>query len=184
MNMYHAHKHIYTHTYHTKSSNTSREKENKYGFLCIWILYKVLCIYIDMNSHFILSGCAVSDFLHFTGQPAVQLHYTCTVQFVSKRFPKLWNILSAAWPAHRSASAQDAFTHRERMALKKYVYVWCLEPVQVAQYTPAIVQEGVLKINGCMLTRFDMLHKNSHLWSRDTAKQKKQAILAKDVRCE
>lgn len=174
---------IHTHTHHAQSSNISREKENKCGFLCIWILYKVPCIYIDMNSRFILSGCAVSDFLHFTGQPAVQLHYTCTVQFVSKRFPKLWNISSAAWPAHRSASARGASTHIERMALKKNIYVWCLEPIQVAQYTPAIVQEWVLKINGCMLTRFDMLHKSSHLWSHDTAKQKKQqAILAKDVR--
>lgn len=119
MNIYHAHKHIYTHTPHVQSSNIGRVKENKCGFLCIWILYKLPCIYIDMNSRFILSGCAVSDFLHFTGQPAVQLHYTCTVQFVSKRFPKLWNILSAAWPAHRSASARGASTHIERMALKK-----------------------------------------------------------------
>lgn len=185
VNIYHAHKHINTHTHHAQSSNISREKENKCGFPCIWILYKVPCIYIDMNSRFILSGCAVSDFLHFTGQPAVQLHYTCTVQFVSKRFPKLWNILSAAWPAHHSASARGASTHRERMALKENIYVWCLEPIQVAQYTPAIVQEWVLKINGCMLTRFDMLHKSSHLWSHDTAKQKtQQAILAKDVRRE
>lgn len=38
----------------------------------------------------------------------------------------------------------------------------------------------VLKINGCMLTRFDMLYKGRHLWSYDTAKQKtQQASLAK-----
>lgn len=124
MNIYRAHKHISPHTHTcthtcTHSSNISREEGNKCVFLCIWILYKVPCIYIDMNSPFILSGCAVSDFLHFTGQPAVQLHYTCTVQFVSKRFPKLWNILSAAWPAHRSASAQGAGVHTERMAPEK-----------------------------------------------------------------
>lgn len=127
MNIYHAQKHIYTHTPHAQSSNISREKENKCVFLCIWIVYKVPCTYIDMNSRFILSGCAVSDFLHFTGQPAVQLHYTCPVQFVSKRFPKLWNILSAAWPAHHSASARGASTHIARMAQKKfsvYIYVY------------------------------------------------------------
>lgn len=190
MNIYHAQKHIYTHTPHAQSSNISREKENKCVFLCIWIVYKIPCTYIDMNSRFTLSDCAVSDFLHFTGQPAVQLHYTCPVQFVSKRFPKLWNILSAAWPAHRSASAWGASTNIERMEQKNLVYIYiyiCLmvEPIQVAQYTPAIVQEWVLKINGCMLTRFDMLHKSSHLWSHDTAKQKKQqAVLAKDVQRE
>lgn len=125
MNIYHAQKHIYTHTPHAQSSNISREKENKCVFLCIWIVYKVPCTYIDMNSRFILSGCAVSDFLHFTGQPAVQLHYTCPVQFVSKRFPKLWNILSAAWPAHHSASARGASTHIERMAQKEFsVYIY------------------------------------------------------------
>lgn len=125
MNIYHAQKHIYTHTPHAQSSNISREKENKCVFLCVWIVYKVPCTYIDMNSRFTLSDCAVSDFLHFTGQPAVQLHYTCPVQFVSKRFPKLWNILSAAWPAHRSASARDASTNIERMAQKIfYIYIY------------------------------------------------------------
>lgn len=130
MNIYHAQKDIYTHTPHAQSSNISREKENKCGFLCVWIVYKVPCTYIDMNSRFTLSDCAVSDFLHFTGQPAVQLHYTCPVQFVSKRFPKLWNILSAAWPAHRSASARCASTNIERMAQKKfsiYIYIYMFD---------------------------------------------------------
>lgn len=184
MNIYRAHKHISPHTHTcthtcTHSSNISREEGNKCVFLCIWILYKVPCIYIDMNSPFILSGCAVSDFLHFTGQPAVQLHYTCTVQFVSKRFPKLWNILSAAWPAHRSASAQGAGVHTERMAPEKK-NVSCLEPRTSGPTHHCHCSGVVLKINGCMLTRFDMLHKSSHLWSHDTAKQRKQqAILAK-----
>lgn len=145
MNIHHAHKHIYPHTHHAQSSNISREKGQKCVFLCVWILYKVPCMYIDMNPRFILSGCAVSDFLHFTGQPAVQLHYACTVQFVSKRFPKLWNILSAAWPVHRSAAARSAPTRIERMAPKKNIYVWCLEPIRVAQSTPAIVQEWGFK---------------------------------------
>lgn len=48
----------------------------------------------DMNSRFILSVCAVSDFPHFTGHPAVYLLCSCTLQFVSKRFPKSQNILS------------------------------------------------------------------------------------------
>lgn len=66
---------------------------NKCAFVCMWTpcVSRVLCMFCtrDMNSCFILSACAESDFSHFTGHPAVQLHHTCTLQFVSKRFPQI-----------------------------------------------------------------------------------------------
>lgn len=78
---------------------------SKRAFVYVWTLCvsKVLCmlLHTDMNSRFILSACAVSDFAHFTGHPAVQLHCTRTLQFVSKRFPKSQNISSAVQCAPR-----------------------------------------------------------------------------------
>lgn len=48
----------------------------------------------------------------------------------------------------------------------------CLEPCGLAHRCH---RAGVVfKINGCVLTRFDMLCKGRHLWSHDTAKQKTQ----------
>lgn len=76
--------------------------ENNPQQTCFCLCVNSLCeqstvhvLHRDMNSCFILSACAVSDFPHFTGHPAVQLHRTCTLQFVSKRFPKSQNVLSA-----------------------------------------------------------------------------------------
>lgn len=52
------------------------------------------------------------------------------------------------------------------------------EPCGLAYYCHYVAV--VLKINGYMVTRFDMLYKGRHLWSYDTAKQKtQQASLAK-----
>lgn len=63
---------------------------------------------------------------------------------------------------------------------RKKKNVSCLEPRTSGPTHHCHCSGVVLKINGCMLTRFDMLHKSSHLWSHDTAKQRKQqAILAK-----
>lgn len=115
-----------------------------------------------MNSCFILAACAVSDFPHFTGHPAVQPHRTCTLQFVSKRFPKSQNILSAVQCA----------PHMQKRWSEKLGCVWS----PVAWPTAAIVRGWFC----CVLTRFDMLYKGRHLWSHDTAKQKtQQASLAK-----
>ena len=137
--------------------------------LCINSLCEQSTVHVlhrDMNFRFILSACAVFDFPHFTGHPAVQRHCTCTPQFVSKRFPKAQNIFSAVQRA----------PHMQKRCFEKS---GCARS-PVAWPTTAIVQEWVLKINGCMLTRFDMLYKGSHLWSHDTAKQKtQQASLAK-----
>lgn len=70
-------------------------------------------------------------------------------------------------------------TYREDGTGKK-IYVSCLEPRTSGPTHHCHCSGVVLKINGCMLTRFDMLHKSSHLWSHDTAKQRKQqATLAK-----
>lgn len=72
---------------------------NKCAFVCVWTpcVSKVLCMLCarDMNSCFILSACAESDFPHFAGHPAVRLHCTWALQFVSKRFPKSQNIFPA-----------------------------------------------------------------------------------------
>lgn len=120
----------------------------------------------DMNSRFILSVCAVSDFPHFTGHPAVYLLCSCTLQFVSKRFPKSQNILSC-----NPTDSPYAKRWSEKLGC-----AWS----PVAWPTTAFVRGWFLKINGCMLTRFDMLYKGRHLWSHDTAKQKtQQACLAK-----
>ena len=128
-----------------------------------------------MNSPFILSGHAVSDFLHFAGQPAVQLHHNCTVQFVSKRFQNVRNILPAAQPAHHPTSRRTSHEDGTGKNPTLTLGVCASGPTHHCHCS------GVgLKINGCVLTRFDMLHKSGHLWSHDTAKQKKQqAILAK-----
>lgn len=88
------------------SPRISLHKNNKQMCfcLCIWTpcASKVLCVFCtrDMNSCFIPSACAASDFPHSTGHPAVQLHCTCALQFVSKRFPKSQNIFSAIQCAH------------------------------------------------------------------------------------
>ena len=66
--------------------------------LCINSLCEQSTVHVlhrDMNFRFLLSACAVFDFPHFTGHPAVQRHCTYTLQFVSKRFPKSQNIFSA-----------------------------------------------------------------------------------------
>lgn len=54
----------------------------------------------------------------------------------------------------------------------------CWEPCGLARHCHCA---GVVwKINGCVLTRFDMHYIGRHLWSRDTAKEKtQQASLAK-----
>lgn len=70
----------------------------------------------DMNSCFILSACAVSDFPHFTGHPAVLLHCTCTLQFVSQRFSKSQNILSAVQRA----------PHMQKSGLKNWAVLTAL----------------------------------------------------------
>lgn len=87
----------------------------------------VHALHRDMNSRFILSASAVSDFPHFTGHPAVQLHYTCTLQFVSKRFPKSQNILSAVQCA----------PHMQKRWSEKLGCAWS----PVAWPTAAIVRE-------------------------------------------
>lgn len=129
---------------------------------------KVLCMFCtrDTNSSFILSACAESDFPHFTGHPAVRLHCTCALQFVSERFPKSQNIFSAI---------QCAPPMQKKMVCKIGL---CSEPRGLAHRCHSV--PVVLKINGCMLTRFDMLYKGRHLWSYNTAEQKtQQASLAK-----
>lgn len=129
----------------------------------------MLCVFCarDMNSCFIPSAGAASDFPHSTGHPAVQLHCTRALQFVSKRFPKSQNISSAIQCAHHM---------QKRWGLKNWVVLGSLVAWAHRCHCVAVV----LKINGYMLTRFDMLYKGRHLWSYDTAKQKtQQASLAK-----
>lgn len=134
--------------------------------LCVNSLCEQSTVHRDMHSHFILSACAVSDFPHFAGHPAVQRHCTCTPQLVFKRFPESQNISSAV---------QCAPPYAEKMVWRIRL---CWQPCGLAHHCHCA--GVVLKINGCMLTRFDMLYKGSHLWSHDTAKQKtQQASLAK-----
>lgn len=99
-------------------------------YLCIWTpcASKVLCVFCtrDMNSCFIPSACTASDFPHSTGHPAVQLHRTCALQFVSKRFPKSQNISSAI---------QCGSPFAEKMGLKNWVVLGSL----VAWPTAAMV---------------------------------------------
>lgn len=83
-------------TVSTESLQTTRKQTRfclRVNSLCEQSAVHVL--HRDMNSHFILPACAVSDFPHFTGHPAVQLHCPCSPQFVSERVPKSQNILSA-----------------------------------------------------------------------------------------
>lgn len=77
--------------------------------------------------------------------------------------------------------AEHLVLQSNRLSICKKM-VWeiglCLEPCGLAHH--CLCTGMVLKINGCMLTRFDMLYKGRHLWSHDTAKQKtQQACLAK-----
>lgn len=143
---------------------------NKCAFVCMRTpcVSKVLCMFCtrDTNSCFILSACAESDFPHFTGHPAVRLHCTCALQFVSERFPKSQNIFS---------DIQCTPHMQKKMVCRTGL---CSEPCGLARRCHSVAV--VLKINDCMLTRFDMLYKGRHLWSYNTAKQKtQQASLAK-----
>lgn len=144
--------------------------------LCIWTprASKVLCVFCarDVNSCFIPSAGAASDSPHSTGHPAVQLHCTRALQFVSKRFPKSQNISSAIQCAHHM---------QKRWGLKNWVGAW--KPCGLAHRCHCVAV--VLKINGYMLTRSDMLYKGRHLWSYDTSQTENTTSKpGKDVCCE
>lgn len=127
-------------------------------FFYVWTPCEQSTVHVlhrDMNSRFILLAHAVSDFPHFTGHPAVRLHCTCSLQFVSRRFPKSQNILSAVQRA----------PHMQKRWSKNWVVLGACGQAHCCHCAGV-----VLKINGCMLTRFDMLYKGRHLWSQDTAK--------------
>lgn len=136
--------------------------------LCVNSLCEQSTVHVlhrDMNSPFILSACAVSDFPHFTGHQ--QSSYTALA---------LYNLSLRDSPNHKtSCLLSNVLPICRRDGLKNGVVLGALWP------GPLLPLCGVVfKINGCMLTRFDMLYKGRHLWSHDTAKQKtQQASLAK-----
>lgn len=141
---------------------------SKRAFVYVWTLCesKVLCMF--RTEIWILASFF---------QPVLYLIFLTSLgtQQSSNTALALCNLSLRASPNHKTSCAPMCSPYAEKIVWKIGL---CLEACGLGHHCHCA--GVVFKINGCMLTRFDMLYKGRHLWSHDTAKQKtQQASLAK-----
>lgn len=149
--------------------NPCKQPTSKHAFVYVWTLCvsKVLCMF-----------CTEIWILTSFFQPVLYLIFLTSLgtQQSSYTALALYNLSLRDSPNHKtSCLLSNVLPICRKDGLKNGVVLGALWP------GPLLPLCGVVfKINGCMLTRFDMLYKGRHLWSHDTAKQKtQQASLAK-----